>query len=91
MADTAGAGNGINFLCQRCQQPLRLSSTLYSMDEHTLAELSLPISPAQNIDVESQVGNTVIGSRMTDICLVVGNRFWCQFNLFKIMQQLFPF
>ena len=28
---------------------------LFSMDEHTLAELSLPISPAQNIDVESQV------------------------------------
>ena len=60
MADTAGAGNGINFLCQRCQQPLRLSSTLYSMDEHTLAELSLPISPAQNIDVESQVGSTAL-------------------------------
>ena len=89
MADTAGAGNGINFLCQRCQQPLRLSSTLYSMDEHTLAELSLPISPAQNIDVESQVENTVTGSR-ADICLVVRNRFWCQFDLFKIMQQLFP-
>ena len=50
-----GGGNGIHFLCQRCQQPLRLSNTLYSMDEHTLAELSLPISPAQNIDVESQV------------------------------------
>ena len=57
MGDTAGAGNGINFLCQRCQHPLRLSSTLYSMDEHTIAELNLPISPAQNIDVESQVGN----------------------------------
>lgn len=57
MGDTAGGGNGINFLCQRCQQPLRLSSTLYSMDEHTLAELSLPISPAQNIDVESQAAS----------------------------------
>ena len=62
MGDTAGAGNGINFLCQRCQHPLRLSSTLYSIegDEHTMAELKLPISPAQNIDVESQVGNIVI-------------------------------
>ena len=61
MGDTAGAGNGINFLCQRCQHPLRLSSTLYGMDEdqHTMAELKLPISPAQNIDVESQVGNIV--------------------------------
>ena len=28
---------------------------LFSMDEHTLAELSLPISPAHNIDIESQV------------------------------------
>ena len=52
MADIQG---GINFLCQRCQQPLKLSSTLYSLDEHTLAELSLPISPAHNIDIESQV------------------------------------
>ena len=54
-----GGGNGINFLCQRCQQPLKLSNTLYSLDEHTLAELSLPISPAQNIDVESQVCKTL--------------------------------
>ena len=62
MGDTAGAGNGINFLCQRCQHPLRLSSTLYSIDgdKHTEAELNLPISPAQNIDVESQVGNVII-------------------------------
>ena len=52
MADIQG---GINFLCQRCQQPLKLSSTLYSLDEHTLAELSLPISPAHNIDIEPQV------------------------------------
>ena len=52
MSDLQG---GINYLCQRCQQPLRLSTTLYSMDEHTLAELSLPISPAQNIDIASQV------------------------------------
>ena len=62
MGDTAGAGNEINFLCQRCQQPLRLSETLYSMDEHTMAELRLPISPAQNIDVESQVGEQSVPS-----------------------------
>lgn len=55
MADIQG---GINFLCQRCQQPLKLSSTLYSLDEHTLAELSLPISPAHNIDIEPQVSET---------------------------------
>ena len=55
VADIQG---GINFLCQRCQQPLKLSSTLYSLDEHTLAELSLPISPAHNIDIEPQVSET---------------------------------
>ena len=55
MADLQTGGVGINFLCQRCQQPLKLSNTLYSMDEHTIAELNLPISPAQNIDIESQV------------------------------------
>lgn len=54
VADIQG---GINFLCQRCQQPLKLSSTLYSLDEHTLAELSLPISPAHNIDIESQAAS----------------------------------
>jgi len=54
MSDLQG---GINYLCQRCQQPLRLSTTLYSMDEHTLAELSLPISPAQNIDIASQAAS----------------------------------
>jgi len=54
MADIQG---GINFLCQRCQQPLKLSSTLYSLDEHTLAELSLPISPAHNIDIEPQAAS----------------------------------
>jgi len=54
MGDLQG---GINYLCQRCQQPLKLSETLYSMDEHTLAELSLPISPAQNIDIASQTAS----------------------------------
>jgi len=54
MSDLQG---GINYLCQRCQQPLNLSSTLYSLDEHTMAELSLPISPAQNIDIASQAAS----------------------------------
>ena len=61
MTDIQG---GINFLCQRCQQPLKLSSTLYSLDEHTLAELSLPISPAHNIDIEPQVRNCLTQSSL---------------------------
>lgn len=44
----------IHYLCQRCQQPLRLDSSLFSLDEHTLAELSLPISPAPDVDLQSQ-------------------------------------
>ena len=64
MADIQG---GINFLCQRCQQPLKLSSTLYSLDEHTLAELSLPISPAHNIDIESQVTKLGPGARNSPV------------------------
>jgi len=52
----AGEG-GTSFLCQRCQQPLRLQPQLYSLDEHTLAELALPISPAHNIDIESQAAS----------------------------------
>lgn len=69
MANVQGGGNGINFLCQRCQQPLKLSDTLFSMDEHTLAELSLPISPAQNIDVESQAASLdrlVVAAKLYD-------------------------
>jgi len=69
MANMQGGVNGINFLCQRCQQPLKLSDTLFSMDEHTLAELSLPISPAQNIDVESQAASLdrlVVAAKLYD-------------------------
>jgi len=47
----------INYVCQRCLQPLRLDSSLHCMDEHTLAELSLPISPTPHLDIESQVGS----------------------------------
>jgi hypothetical protein len=41
-------GERVNYLCQRCQQPLRLDPSLLSLDEHTLAELSLPITPTPN-------------------------------------------
>lgn len=40
-----GDGERVKYLCQRCQQPLRLEPSLLSLDEHTLAELSLPITP----------------------------------------------
>ena len=46
----------LEFVCQRCQHPLRLEATLASIDEHTLAELSLPINaPPPDIDLAAQV------------------------------------
>jgi len=47
----------ISYVCQRCLQPLRLDSSLHCLDEHTLAELSLPISPTPHIDIDSQAGS----------------------------------
>jgi len=47
----------IEYLCQRCQQPLKLDPSLYSIDEHTLAELALPVSPAPDVDLVNQAGS----------------------------------
>ena len=49
----AEAEEGISFVCQRCLQPLRIDPSFYSMSEHTLAELSLPLSPAPEVDLEA--------------------------------------
>ncbi len=35
-----------SFVCQRCVQPLRIHPSLFSMDEHTLAEVTLATAPA---------------------------------------------
>lgn len=59
----------IHFLCQRCQQPLRLDSSLFSMDEHTMAQLSLPISPAPEVDLSSQAASLdrlVLPTKLTE-------------------------
>ena len=45
----------IEYLCQRCQQALRLDPSLINIDEHTLAELALPISPAPDLRILAQV------------------------------------
>jgi beclin 1 len=42
----------VSFVCQRCLQPLRIDPSFYSMSEHTLAELSLPLSPAPDVDLD---------------------------------------
>jgi len=52
-----GDDHRIEYLCQRCQQPLRLDPSLYSIDEHTLAELALPVSPAPDVDLVNQAGS----------------------------------
>ena len=59
----------IHFPCQRCQQPLRLDSSLFSMDEHTMAQLSLPISPAPEVDLSSQAASLdrlVLPTKLTE-------------------------
>jgi len=52
-----GDDDKIEYLCQRCQQPLRLDPSLHSIDEHTLAELALPVSPAPRVDLLNQAGS----------------------------------
>jgi len=59
----------IEFLCQRCQHPLKLDPSLSSIDEHTLAELQLPISPAPHVDLALQAGSLdhlIPPARLTD-------------------------
>jgi len=60
----------MEYICQRCQHPLRLDPTLSSIDEHTLAELNLPINPpAPQIDLEAQAGSLdrlVLPPRLAD-------------------------
>jgi hypothetical protein len=70
-------GERVNYLCQRCQQPLRLDPSLLSLDEHTLAELSLPITPTPNHhQLVSQVfifgtpQGLVVGTRDPTVCTV---------------------
>ena len=54
VANEMGQGEeDISFVCQRCLQPLRINPSFYSMNEHTLADLSLPMSPAPEINLES--------------------------------------
>jgi len=68
----------ISFLCQRCQQPLRLDSTLDpgSLDEHTLAELALPISPAPEVDLASQAASLDRLVLPTKLCESGGMNNW---------------
>ena len=46
----------VSFVCQRCLQPLRIDPSFYSISEHALAELSLPLSPAPEVDLEASGG-----------------------------------
>lgn len=45
----------VSFLCQRCLQPLKLDSSFTSLGEHTLAELSLPVTISPEVDLEAAV------------------------------------
>ena len=50
----------ISFVCQRCLQPLRIDPSFYSMNEHTLAELTLPICPAAKFTPSESKADIVV-------------------------------
>ena len=93
----------IHFLCQRCQQPLRLDSSLFSMDEHTMAQLSLPISPAPEVDLASQAASLdrlVLPTKLTESGGINESRdrggnvnlnFFCRYDWrFHLGRRLWP-
>ncbi len=43
-----------SFVCQRCLQPLRIHPSLYAMDEHSMAEVRVPIIPAPEFVVTDE-------------------------------------
>ena len=43
----------VHFACQRCLQPLRIDPGFYSLNEHQYAELTLPIAPCPDFDVDA--------------------------------------
>lgn len=47
----------VGFVCQRCLQPIKLDAGFSNLNEHTLAELSLPIHTAPEVDLEAQAGS----------------------------------
>ncbi len=42
----------ISFVCQRCLQPLIIDPSFVSINEHTMAELSLALSPAPEVEID---------------------------------------
>jgi len=51
---TAGSGGKVSvaFNCQRCMLPIKLDHSFASIDEHTLAELHLPLYAPQPLDLD---------------------------------------
>uniref|UniRef100_T1E8Z0 Putative beclin-like protein n=1 Tax=Anopheles aquasalis TaxID=42839 RepID=T1E8Z0_ANOAQ len=47
----------VSFSCQRCLQPIHVDDSFASLDEHTLAELALPINSHLEVDLESQLAS----------------------------------
>ncbi|XP_054258062.1 beclin-1-like protein [Macrosteles quadrilineatus] len=47
----------VSFVCQRCLQPLKMDSSFGNINEHTLAELTLPILSSPEVDLESQTAS----------------------------------
>ncbi|KAL0269362.1 UNVERIFIED_CONTAM: hypothetical protein PYX00_007122 [Menopon gallinae] len=49
--------SSVNFVCQRCLQPLKLDQSFNHLGEHTLAELSLPVFTNPEVDLELQLAS----------------------------------
>lgn len=59
----------VNFVCQRCLQPLKLDQGFNHIGEHTYAELALPVFTNPEVDLESQLASLdhyVPAFRLTD-------------------------
>lgn len=46
----------VNFVCQRCTQPIHLDSGFSHLNEHQLAELALPIYPGEDVEFDTSEG-----------------------------------
>jgi len=52
MSSGGGGKVSVNFVCQRCMMPLKLNHSFLSIDEHTLAELHLPLYSPPSLDLD---------------------------------------
>ncbi|XP_042220816.1 beclin-1-like protein isoform X2 [Homarus americanus] len=50
----------VNFVCQRCLHPIQLDPGFSHLNEHTLAELALPIYPGEEVEFDPSVVDKLV-------------------------------